>query len=96
MRGARTGRSGPISVSFVPAPCPAAFAFAIGKRVGNAVVRNRLRRRLKELVRLRLDLPCGTYLVRARPEAANLEFEELAVHLRRATSRFARQTAGPV
>lgn len=92
MRGAATGRSGPITVSFVPGPCPSALAFAIGKKVGNAVVRNRLRRRLKELLRQRLDLRCGTYLVRARPEAAALAFEELFADLQRATNRFASST----
>jgi ribonuclease P protein component len=58
-------------------------AFAIGKRVGNAVVRNRLRRRLRALAR-QTDLPPGTYLVRAQPAAASLSFQELSVHLSRA------------
>jgi ribonuclease P protein component len=34
-------------------------AFGIGKRVGKAVVRNRLRRRLKEAFRLDAPLPAG-------------------------------------
>jgi ribonuclease P protein component len=61
------------------------FAFAIPKRVGKAVVLNRLRRRMKEALRLDGSLPGGTYLVRAQPEAAGLDFHALQDNLRRAT-----------
>jgi ribonuclease P protein component len=46
--------------------------FVVSKAVGNAVVRNRVRRRLRHLVRDRLaDLPAGSLLVvRALPPAA--------------------------
>ena len=39
-------------------------------------------------MRLRLDLRCGVYLVRARPEAAQLGFEELGACLVQATKPF--------
>jgi len=56
-------------------------AYAVGKATGNAVVRNRLRRRLREAVRRAPGLPPGTYLVKTRPQAAELSFSELTAHL---------------
>lgn len=38
------------------------MAFAIGRDVGSAVVRNRIRRRLRELLR-QISLPNGWYLI---------------------------------
>ena len=67
------------------------MAFAIGKRVGKAVVRNRLRRRLKEAFRLDAPLPAGAYLVRAQPDAAGLDFRSLQQHLSRAAARVTRK-----
>ena len=88
LRRASTVRSGPFTVSWVPAVPgqPPALGFAIGKKVGNAVVRNRLRRRLREAARQLVTLPPGTYLIRARPAAAALSFQEISAHLSRATS----------
>ena len=41
-------RRGPLTVAVLPRPDgPAALAFAISRRVGNAVARNRLRRQLR-------------------------------------------------
>lgn len=80
-------------MSWLPATSPAKplFAFAIGKTVGNAVVRNRLRRRMKEVLRLDESLPSGAYLVRAQPAAAALDFSTLRDNLRRATAAATRQ-----
>lgn len=73
-------RRGPITVTFVPgAPTdPPRVAYAIGRKVGGAVVRNRLRRRLRAVV-AELDpvLQPGAYLVGAGVEAASLSFGEL-------------------
>ena len=56
----------------------------MGRRVGNAVVRNRLRRRLRMLMRgLARDLEPGAYLVGVGPQAADLSFQELATLIAR-------------
>jgi ribonuclease P protein component len=54
--------------------------FAVSRRVGKAVVRNRVRRRLREIMRRRLaDAPAGWDLVlTARPAAAGAPYAELA------------------
>jgi ribonuclease P protein component len=59
---------------------PVRAGFVVPKTVGNAVVRNKVRRRLRHLVRERLAaLPAGaTVVVRALPGAAGRSFPELA------------------
>lgn len=51
-------------------------AFAVGRAVGCAVVRNRMRRRLRSIVAAANAAP-GDYLVGARPDAATLSYEGL-------------------
>ncbi len=57
----------------------ARFGFSISKKVGCAVVRNRIRRRLREICRLHLsDLRVGWDLVMVvRSEAAGRDFQAL-------------------
>ena len=64
----------------------ASVGYAVPRAVGSAVARNRLRRRLRALTPA-LGLAPGTYLVSARPSAAELSFDELATHLRKACGR---------
>ena len=67
-----------------PAQAPTARAgFVVSKAVGNAVVRNRVRRRLRHLVRpLLATLPPGSsVVVRALPSAASASFETLGTDL---------------
>ena len=61
-------------------------AFAIGRPVGNAVTRNRLRRQLREALRSLDDAGAvarGRYLVLVSPGAALSSFTELRDHLSR-------------
>jgi ribonuclease P protein component len=57
--------------------------FIVSKAVGGAVVRNRVRRRLRHLMRERLDsLPAGTdVVVRALPSSGSRSFAELGADL---------------
>lgn len=76
----RRVRKGPITVTFAPAvkPAPPQVAYAIGRRVGGAVVRNRLRRRMRAIVADTAgELAPGAYLVGVAPEATTLSFGEL-------------------
>ncbi len=71
---------------------PARVGFVVSKAVGNSVVRNRVKRRLRHLARLRLDaLPVGgTVVVRALPAAAELSSAGLAADLDRCWERVSR------
>ncbi|MEO5678528.1 MAG: ribonuclease P protein component [Acidimicrobiales bacterium] len=96
--GGTRRRSGPVTLVFIPAdrvptagaaapPTHPCVAFAIGRKVGPAVVRNRLRRRLRdELAGLARasSLPAGAYLVALAPAAAALDGPALRAHLRTA------------
>ncbi|HVM52363.1 MAG TPA: ribonuclease P protein component [Acidimicrobiales bacterium] len=70
-------RVGPLTVTHLADGCePPRVAYALGRPVGSAVTRNRLRRRLRAVV---ADTPLapGTYLVSAGPGAAGLAGEDL-------------------
>jgi ribonuclease P protein component len=89
-RGQRR-RSGPITVVSMadPSGTPPRVAYAISKRVGSAVVRNRVRRRVQALVMERPP-PSGAYLVVLGPGAVGLDREALAEHVDRALTPTAR------
>ena len=59
------------------------FGWSIKKAVGGAVVRNRIRRRLREIVRLHRGEIAGgwDYVIHPRRTAATAEFEGLAAEL---------------
>ena len=67
----------------------ARFGFVVTKKVGNAVNRNRIRRRMKAVARELIDggLDGVDVVVRATPEALESEWTELRSQLRGALGR---------
>jgi ribonuclease P protein component len=72
--------------------------FIVSKAVGNAVVRNRVKRRLRHAARSWLSLlPDGALLVvRAQPAAASASYQELVADLDRCLDRSLESPVGPV
>jgi ribonuclease P protein component len=70
--------------------------FVVSRAVGSAVVRNRVKRRLRELMRRRIAwLPEGCLLVlRAQPAAAGARQAELAADLDLVLGRLLRRQVG--
>lgn len=64
----------------------ARFGLTVTKKVGNAVTRNRIRRRLKEAVRVHAGgdmAPGSDYVIVGRREVLDVPFEELVRELSR-------------
>ena len=75
-----------------PTATPARVGFVVSKAVGNAVVRNRVKRRLRHLAREHVSsLPGSAVLVvRALPDAASAAYPELGADLTRCLERVLR------
>jgi ribonuclease P protein component len=92
-RSRARGASGPVRAVFVPADetAPGVFpqvGYAIGRRCGSAVVRNRLRRRARAVVREHAaSLPRGTFVVRLDPAATALTAPDFRHDVSRALRR---------
>ena len=57
--------------------------FSVSKKVGNAVIRNKVKRRLRECFRPYLgDVKTGLYVIVARPSAAKATFQSLQKDVR--------------
>jgi len=99
-RGSRSGRKLLTGHLLVPAAdgedTPPRAGFVVSRAVGNAVVRNRVRRRLRVLVREYLSsLPRGSLLVvRAHPQAATVSQADLAAELGLVMNTLVRRQAG--
>lgn len=70
-------------------PVPTRVGFVVSRSVGAAVVRNRVRRRLRHLAAGQIDrLPPGSrVVVRALPASAGATYDQLATALRGAVDR---------
>jgi ribonuclease P protein component len=91
LRRGRRRREGPITVSWVPGDPtePPRVAYTIGRKVGSAVVRNRVRRRIRMLMKdAAPTLRPGAYLIGVAPAAALLPYEELGKTLSKALKYF--------
>jgi ribonuclease P protein component len=71
--------------------------FVVSKAVGSAVVRNRVKRRLRHALRERIGaVPGGSLLVvRAQPAAAGISYQELVADLDRCLERVGVPSAPP-
>jgi ribonuclease P protein component len=97
-RGARAGRPS-MTAHLLTRPQsdePARVGFIVSRAVGTAVVRNRVKRRLRVLVRGYLGvLPAGSLLVvRANPPAAAARQADLAADLGLVMTRLLRRQVG--
>lgn len=101
--GARAGADH-LVVHWLPSSSPAAAragagvraGFVVSKAVGNAVVRNQVKRRLRHLTRDQLTELSGpgVLVVRALPSAATASAQELREQLSSSLSRAVRRASG--
>lgn len=88
-----SARSGPLTLRWVDGP-GWRYALAVGSDVGDAVARNRVKRRLRHLVAARVDRwREGALLIRAGRGATALSFIELGARLDAALDRLRERSA---
>lgn len=102
-RSGHRSRRGLVSVVWLPGPerpfereagPERRAAYSVGRPVGGAVVRNRVRRRLRALIRDEAPrLAPGAYLVHAAPAAARAGFDELRAALQEALGELGARAA---
>lgn len=72
------------------------LGFTATRKLGGAVIRNRIRRRLREAARLTFPhhaLPGRDYVIIARPAAMDMPFESLREEMRVALTRLGKELA---
>lgn len=72
------------------------IGYTVSKKVGNAVTRNRMKRRFRELARAALPhagIAGADHVLIGRPGANEIEFAELGEHLDSALKRAAKKLA---
>jgi len=88
-RQGHRGRSGSVTVMFLPGDTPPQLAFAVTRKVGGSVARNRVRRRLRaaflELSR-ESGVAGGGFLISTRSDADEHTFEKIKKELSEALS----------
>jgi len=95
-RSRRRAARGAVRISFVgdsryEFPC---FAFALSRKTGGAVQRNRIRRRLRAIAEeLAPQFPPGAYLINASLEAQAMPYGELRANVSAAVAAIIRQEA---
>lgn len=97
-RSGRRARRGPLSVTWLPAASggpadPPRLAVAVPKAAGGAVLRNRVRRRLRAAMRTVVatgDVPAGAYLIGATAAVAEMPWSELCSALQQTIGEAAR------
>ena len=97
-RGRRTGtRSIVLHLDESAPDTPCRVGLVVSKAVGTAVTRNRVKRRLRHLIRERLALlpDSGVLVVRAQPPAAAATWADLGSDVDRCLAKLGRPTGVP-
>ncbi|MGQ9510450.1 MAG: ribonuclease P protein component [Thermaceae bacterium] len=77
LRRGRSGRGQLVVVRWLPRKDGVAVGIVVSKKVGKAVVRNKVRRRIRAILK-GLHLPPADLVVIAEPKAAEAGFHQLA------------------
>lgn len=78
-------RRGPFTFHLLSKQGPARFGFVVGRKVGTAVSRNKVKRRLREATRRAASGAEGfDCVIRAQGEVSELSYEELERYVREA------------
>jgi ribonuclease P protein component len=72
----KPGRANILSLKWIPSKQGLFVGIVVSKKVGNSVVRNRIRRRIREALR-RMDLPPLEAVIIANPEAAKARYPDV-------------------